>query len=453
MILGAAPLTHPPDAFLAALLLELIVIIAAARLGGRLFRLLGQPQVIGETAAGLLLGPSFFGRYFPEAFAFLFPTQDAWPELAMALRALSEIGLILLMFLVGLEFEFGHLTHLGRTSAVVSIAGIVGPLVCGIALAAVLYGPLASAPTGTADAPGPPIDRPAFSLFLGVALSITAIPVLSRIMLDFGLTRTRLGVLVIAAAAGDDILSWTLLATVGPLARGGADFGVVARMLGLTVLFAAGTWFVVRPLLKRYVGRAMQSGDGELSVGTLAPVLLVVLAAGAATHAIGVHSVFGPFIVGATLWDEPRFREAVSRRMRDFVFVFFLPIFFASTGLRTNIGSLDSPRMWLYCGLVIAAAVAGKALCCGLAARFIGKLSWAESSCVAAMMNTRGLIELIVINVGRELGVIPDSVYCMLVLMALATTLMTAPALRRLLPHVAEIREGDAGRSSAVHAA
>jgi Kef-type K+ transport system membrane component KefB len=442
MMLGAATTTHSADALLSALLLQLIIIIVAARLGGRLFRLFGQPQVVGETAAGLLLGPSFFGHFFPAAFAQVFPTQADWPELAMALRSLSEIGLILLMFLVGQEFEFGHLRHLGRTSAVVSLAGVVGPLACGFALAAVLYEPLA------ADR-----ERLAFSLFMGVALSITAIPVLGRIMLEFGLTRTRLGVLVIAAAAGDDIASWTLLAMVGPLAKGGADFGLVARMLGLTVLFTAGVWFVVRPLLKRYVGRAMAAGDGELSVGTLAPVLVVVLAAAAATHLIGIHSVFGPFIVGAALWDEPRFRDAVSGRMRDFVFVFFLPIFFASTGLRTNIGSLDSPMMWLYCGLVIAAAVAGKAVCCGAAARFFGRLSWAESSCVAAMMNTRGLIELIVINVGRELGVIPDSVYCMLVLMALATTLMTAPALRRLLPRVAEMRDLKAQDLSAVHAA
>jgi Kef-type K+ transport system membrane component KefB len=428
MILGAAA-GHSVEALLPAVLLQLIVIIAAARVGGRLFRFLGQPQVVGETAAGLLLGPSFFGHFFPATFGAVFPNAADWPELTAAMRMLSELGLVFLMFLIGQEFNFGHLRKLGRASVAVSAFGIVVPCCLGLLLAQFMHSQVA------ADC-----DRLGFTLFMAVALSITAIPVLARIMLEFDITRTRIGVLTISAAAVDDVVGWTLLAIVGAVVRGGADPGEILRMVALTLLFTAGVWFAVRPVLKWRLGRVLEAGRGELTIESLAMVLVVALAAAGATHWIGIHSIFGPFIVGAALWDEEAFRGAVSRRMRDFVFAFFLPIFFTFTGLRTNIGSLDSPTMWLFCGLVLAAGITGKVLGCGPAARIFGKLTWVESGCVAAMMNTRGLMELIVINVGRELGVIPDGVYCMLVLMAIATTLMTAPILRRLLPRIDEVR-------------
>ena len=420
--------THAVEELLPAVLGQLIVIIGAARLGGFVFQKLGQSQVVGEIAAGLLLGPSFFGRCFPAAFAALFPSADAWPEATMAVRMMSELGLILLMFVVGLEFDFGHLRHSGRAATAVSLMGVLLPGALGLTLAQLLWS--AAAPT---------CDRLGFSLFMGVALSITAIPVLARIMLELGLTRTRLGVLTMTAAAIDDVLGWTLLATVSAVVAGGFEPWATLRMLALAGLFVLVAVGIVRPIAKRLLAPALPESSEELSIHALAAVLVLILAAGMATHAIGIHSIFGPFVVGASLWDEPALRQALGRRLRDFVFAFFVPIFFAYTGLRTDVGTLDTPVLWGCCLLVLAAAVAGKVLGCGWAARRFGGLSHAEAGCVALLMNTRGLMALVVIDVGRELHVIPDAVYCMLVLMALTTTLMTAPLVKRLLKRVDEL--------------
>ncbi len=410
-----AETVHETESFLFSVLLQLAVIIAAARIGAWLFARLGQPQVVGEIAAGLLLGPSFFGRISPDMY------EAVFPEIGRSPKVLSELGLVFLMFLIGLEFEFGHLRKLGRAAAGVSIAGIVLPFSLGIALGWAMHPHVATAHS-----------RTGFVLFMAVCMSITAIPVLARIMLEFNLTRTRLGALTIAAAAIDDATGWTLLATVSAIVGGNFEPLAAARMLGLTALFAVGVFFVVRPVLIGWSRRALAGESRELSVGSLAMLIVLILVAALATNRIGIFSIFGPFVLGASLWDQHELREAVTRRLRDFVTAFFLPIFFTYTGLRTNVGLLDTWELWLFCGLVLAAAIVGKTLGCGLAAR-TGGMSWRESGCVAAMMNTRGLMELIAINVGRELGVIPDSVYCMLVLMALVTTLMTAPILRRLL--------------------
>lgn len=420
--------SHAVEELLPAVLGQLIVIIAAARLGAYVFQKLGQPQVVGEITAGLLLGPSAFGKLFPEQFAALFPSAEVWPELVMAIRMMSELGLILLMFLVGMEFDFGHLRHTGRAAAAVSLMGVVLPGALGALVAQVLW------PTTAADH-----DRLGFSLFLAVALSITAVPVLGRIMLEYNLTRTRLGVLTITAAAVDDVLGWTLLATVSAVVVGKFELLRTLVMIGESALFVAVVWLLIRPLVRRFLDAAIRRADGELTIGSLAAILILILAAAVTTHTIGIHSIFGPFVVGASLWDDPRLREAVGRRMRDFVFALFVPIFFASTGLKTDVGRLDTPLLWALCGLVIVAAVVGKAVGCGWAARRFGGLSRAESGCVAALMNTRGLMALVVIDVGRELGVIPDTVFCMLVVMALGTTLVTAPVLKRLLPYVDEV--------------
>lgn len=291
------------------------------------------------------------------------------------------------------------------------------------------------------------VNRADFVLIVAVALSITAIPILGRIMIELNIHRTRLGTLTITAAAIDDALGWILLAAVGAMIHGGFKFWAVAEMAVLTAGFVAACWFVARPLLTRSTEYLLSRGNGDLSVVGLSAVLVTVFFAAAVTNAIGIFAIFGPFVVGAALSDRNDFREAVGRRLQGIVYALFLPVFFTYTGLRTNVGLLESGRDWIMCGLVVAAAMAGKMLGCGAAAR-LGGLSWRDCGCVAVMMNTRALMGLIAINVGRELGVVPDRVFSMLVIMAVATTLLTTPVLRRLLggEHLGSEAQGRSGR-------
>jgi Kef-type K+ transport system membrane component KefB len=414
----------PVEDVVRPILILLAVIIVAARLFGALFRRLGQSTVVGEIAAGLVLGPSVLGRLWPEAFAFLFrPTVAGVPPelfdtlVGWILTTLSQIGLILLLFLVGLEFDFSHLRWHGKAALAISIAGVVLPFGLGLALAP----PLMAA----AERPVEPIG---FALFLGTALAITAIPVLARMMMELNIAPTRLGTIVIAAAAVDDATGWILLATIAAVVQVSLDLGKTLLMVVETVGFGLGMAFIARPILRGWARRAIQRGRGELSINSLAILLALLFTCSIVTSLIGVFAVFGAFLFGAVLSGEHAFREAAARRLRDFVTAFFVPIFFTFTGLRTNLGSLDSWQLWLLCGLVIAMAVAGKLGGCGLTARLFG-FSWREAVCIGGLMNTRGLMELIVINLGKDLGVLPDSVFGMLVLMALATTLMTTPIL------------------------
>jgi Kef-type K+ transport system membrane component KefB len=278
--------------------------------------------------------------------------------------------------------------------------------------------------TGTAVPPG------GFALFLGVALAITAIPVLARIMMELNITRTRLGTIAITAAAIDDTAGWILLATVSAVVRTQFEPMATARMVGETIAFALGMVFVVRPTVKRWI-RWTMNRRGEFGLGALAILLAILFGCSVLTASIGIFAVFGAFMLGAVLSDELEFQAAVSAKLRDVATGFLLPIFFTATGLRTNIGSLGSWTMALWAAIVFAAAIFGKLAGCGFAARWSG-FSLRESACIGAMMNTRGLMELVVVNLGYELRVLPPSVYCMLVLMALGTTLMTMPLLRRL---------------------
>jgi Kef-type K+ transport system membrane component KefB len=267
-----------------------------------------------------------------------------------------------------------------------------------------------------------------FALFLGTALSITAIPVLGRIMVELGITRTRLGAVTIASAAVDDATGWILLASVAAVVNGKFEFWSMLRMIGLTLLFTATMIFAVRPLLARWARWVMRRGHGEIGINDLALLIVGVLLCAIATNLIGIFAIFGAFFFGAVLSGEREFCEALLRRMRDFMTVFFLPIFFTYTGLRTDIGSLHSLQMWLICVVVIFAALLGKWGGCGFAARMAG-FTRREASCIGVMMNTRGLMELIVINVGYELHVIPKSMFCILVLMSLVTNVMATPLL------------------------
>jgi Kef-type K+ transport system membrane component KefB len=397
-------------------LIQLSVIIVAARMGAWLLGKFGQPQVVGEIMAGLVLGPSLLGRLAPGTVEFLFPANAV-----LVFRVLSELGLVLLMFLIGLEFEFSHLRQVGRAAVAVAGAGIALPFTLGVALALWIH-PLVAVE----------VNRLGFVLIVAVALSITAIPILGRIMIELNIHRTRLGTLTITAAAIDDAVGWILLAAVSALIHGGFDLWTVVRMVLLTIAFVIVCWLVSRTLLAQTMDFLLRRADGELSLVGLSTVLVMVFVAAAATNMIGIFAIFGPFVLGAVLSDQHEFRDAVNRRLREIVYALFLPIFFTYTGLRTNVGSLESWGDWWLCGLVVAAAIAGKMAGCGLASR-AGGLSWRESGCVAVMMNTRALMGLIAINVGRDMGVVPDRVFCMLVIMAVVTTLLTTPLLRRLL--------------------
>ncbi len=396
-------------------IIQLIVIVSAARIFGLLLRKLGQPLVCGEIAAGLILGPSVFGGMFPNLFHRVFD-----PSVGPFFAVMSQIGLILLMFLIGLEFDFGHLSGNRRTAISVSLVGILLPFSLGVVLGRWMHGALGLG--------GSWIN---LALFMGTAMSITAIPILGRIMVELNINRTRLGSITISAAAADDATGWILLALITAIVRSTLDPVKLALMVAETVGFALFMVKLVRPALKKWTVSHLRAHQGQLSLTGLAFLLILVFLSALATNLIGIFSIFGAFFFGAILFDQAEFRQAVQERVRDFVTVFFLPIFFTYTGLRTDIGTM-SGGLWIMCGFVVGAAFIGKFGGCALAARANG-LPWREASMIGVMMNTRALMELIVINLGYDLGIIPKSVFFMLVLMAVRTTFVTAPVLRRLV--------------------
>jgi Kef-type K+ transport system membrane component KefB len=421
------------ESILLPVLYQLAIIVLVARIFFVLFRKLRQPGVVGEIVAGLVLGPSVLGYLWPQAEAAIFHPQVAGVDpqlfdvvLRWVFMMMAQLGLVFLLFLIGLEFDFSHLRRHSRAAIAISATGVALPFVLGVALVPLLLPNIEPHPDG---GPVPPLG---FALFLGTALSITAIPVLGRMMLELGINRSQLGAVTISAAAVDDATGWILLSTVAAIVAGNFAVGGVLLRIGLTAAFAIGMVFLARPLLLKWATAAMRRGDSDLGLNDLAVLLAIVLVASIATNLIGIFAVFGAFITGAVLSSHHEFREAITRRLRDFMTVFFLPIFFTYTGLRTEVGSLHSIGMWLLCATVVAAAIAGKLLGCGIAARVSG-FGLRESACIGTMMNTRGLVELIVINLGYEMHVIPKSVFCMLVLMALVTTIMTTPILLRLM--------------------
>jgi Kef-type K+ transport system membrane component KefB len=411
-----SPVNVQMEHVLLVVILQLIIIIAAARLFGLIFRHLGQPQVCGEIAAGLILGPSFFGRFFPNVFVHVFQ-----PSQGLVFSTLSQIGLILLMFLIGLEFDFSHLRTHGHIALSISLAGIILPFGLGLGIAQLLHPFIAQN-----------IDRLGFSLFIATALSITALPVLGRMLTEFNIARTRLGSLTITAAAVDDASGWIILALVTAIVRARFSPLMTLAMIAEALGYALFVIFVARPILCRWTARMLRRSGGELSVSALATLLVIIFLSATITNLIGLFSIFGAFIVGAILYDQHDFREAVSRRLRDFVTVFFLPIFFTYTGLRTDVGTMHGRLMWALCGLLVLTAIAGKIGGCTAAALLNG-VTRKEAWSIGVLMNTRGLMELIVINLGHDMGVIPTSVFFMLVVMAVVTTYMTSPLMRRLV--------------------
>jgi len=405
------------EALVVATLLQLIVIIAAARLAGNFARLVGQPRAVGEIIAGLLLGPSLLGHFWPELSAFVFNPIAATPMLV-----LSQIGLIFLMFQLGCDFDFRHLRHSHNSRAVgyVAAASIAIPALSGVILGWFIAPVLA-----------PEIDRLAFSLFIGVALCITALPTMGRILREYGLTRDEIGVVAISAAAINDVTGWVLLAGVAAYSASSFSWSFTALQIGGLIALLLALFYLGRPVAD-WLLRRWPVTNGEMSANLLAIVLAGIFLAGIATEKLGVFTIFGGFLFGLLFHRHEEFALAWRRQIGQFVLVFFLPIFFTYTGLRTNILGLTSLADWAWCLLLVTVAILSKIVPVTLAARASG-VTPANAGILGILMNTRALMELIVLNLGYSLGIIPQKVFTMLVVMAVCTTIMTAPLLRRAL--------------------
>lgn len=392
------------------LLLQLLVVIAVARSAGLLFRRLGQTAVIGEMAAGILLGPSLLGKALPSVETFLFP-----PSSLPLLQLLSQLGVVLFMFVVGMEVDVQRLRQRARATVIISNAGIAVPFCLGILLSLFLYANFAP----------PQVRFVVFALFTAVAMSITAFPVLARIIAERGLTGTELGNTAIGCAAIDDVTAWCLLTGVIAVARSEGLAGP-AVTIALAVLFSIVVLKGVGPRAEAFFGRTRV--EQRPGAATLAWAVCFAFASALVTEAIGIHALFGAFIAGVALSSAREVRETVRDAVEPLAAVVLLPLFFAAAGLRTEIGLLDSARDWAVCGLVVAVAIAGKLGGVSLAARWSG-MNWRDALAIGALMNTRGLMELVVLSVGYELGIISPAFYTIMVVMALATTCMAGPML------------------------
>ena len=391
------------------LLLQIIVILILAGLFRWLFRRIHQPPVMGEMLAGIVLGPSVLGLIYPPALSFLFPA----PSLE-TLRLLSQIGVVLFMFVVGMEVNVRQLREKGSAAVMISHASIVVPFLLGSALSLLLYRELA--PPGT--------SFNAFALFIGVAMSITAFPVLARILEDRGLTQTTLGSIAITCAAVDDVTAWCILALVIALVKS-TGIATSALTVGLTLVFAAAMLFVVRPQLARVI----KEPDSQLHRRRLIPIILAfVLACALITETIGIHALFGAFIAGVVMPPSTEFRIFLKDKLEAFGSYALLPLFFAFTGLRTQVGLLNDSQAWVLCAVIILVAIAGKLGGSMLMSRWTG-MNWSQSFSIGVLMNTRGLVELVVLNIGYDLGILSGRIFAMMVLMALVTTFMTGPLL------------------------
>lgn len=400
---------------LAHLLLAMAVITLLARFMGGVFRrYLKQPPVIGEIVAGLMLGPSLLGAISPAAYEFVLPAA-----MAPYLGIVSKIGVVLFMFLVGLDLDTRLLRGNTHVTIAISHASIVAPFLLGALLALALY-PLYS----TSD-----VSFTVFSLFLGVSLSVTAFPVLARILHDRQVQHTKLGATALACAAVDDVSAWTLLAFVAGIAT--TKVAGAAWTVAWVVLYVAAMFLVVRPLIARFLAFENRC-VGPLSHTSLAIVFAGLLLSAVATEAIGIHALFGAFLLGAMLPHSGRLADGIRARLEDVVIVLFLPSFFAFTGMRTEIGLVNTAQDWIVCVLVIVVATLGKFGGTYVAARLTG-LTGRRSAALGILMNTRGLMELIVLNLGLDLKVISPTVFTMFVLMALVTTFATTPLLDVLL--------------------
>jgi Kef-type K+ transport system membrane component KefB len=403
-----------PGRTFAAFFVAVAIVMLVARLFGMLAVRLRQPRVMGEVVAGITLGPTILGWLVPDLQTAIFPT-DIIPFIGVV----ANLGLIFYMFLVGLEIDLSHLRGRLSQAAAISNASVALPMILGVAVALPIY-----------ELVGPDEEFVAFALFMGVAMSITAFPVLARILVERRMLKRPIGALVLACAAIDDVTAWFLIGLATAVAVAGS-FGDVAVTVVLAVIFCLAMALLVRPL----VGRVSDAYDeaGRVPGGWVALIFAGVLLAAFTTEVIGIALIFGAFIMGLVMPRHAELTEDVTRRMEDFVVTLLLPLFFAYTGLRTDIGLLDRPILWAITLLLIAIAIVGKMAGAYIAARFTG-FRRKPAAVIGTLMNTRGLTELIVLNLALEKGVISEALFAMLVIMALVTTFMAGPVLKLLDP-------------------
>lgn len=395
---------------LSILLLQVIIILFTSRIFGILFRKLGQQTVIGEIIAGVFLGPSIFGWLFPEQFEFIFPHNSF-----LSLQFLSQVGLAFFMFVIGMELDLSKIKNKTHDAVIISHVSILFPFFLGTCVSYYIFQELA--PKG--------VSFLSFALFMGIAMSITAFPVLARIIKERGLTKTPLGVLAITCAAADDVTAWCLLAATIAIVKAGSITSSLFT-IGLAIIYIILMLYVIKPWLQKMSDKRFKAEKMDKTVVGIS--FFILLLSAYFTEVIGIHALFGAFIAGVIMPNNIRFKEILTDKVEDVSTILLLPIFFAFTGLRTQIGLLGEGHLWIFCILIICVAVFGKLAGSALTAKIIGQ-TWKDSLSLGALMNTRGLMELIVLNIGYDLGVFGPELFSILVLMALFTTFMTGPIL------------------------
>ena len=398
---------------LSILLLQVIIILFTSRIFGIIFKKLGQQTVVGEIIAGIFLGPSILGWLFPDLSSFLFPHNSF-----ISLQFLSQIGLAFFMFVIGMELDLSKIRNRANDAVMISHVSIIFPFFLGTCLSYYIFNKLAPADIGFTS----------FALFMGIAMSITAFPVLARIIKERGLTKTPLGVLAITCAAADDVTAWCLLAAVIAIVKAGSLASSLFT-IGLALLYIVFMIYVLKPWLQKISDRRIMREKIDKTVIGIA--FFVLLVSAYFTEIIGIHALFGSFIAGVIMPNNIRFKETLTDKVEDISTILLLPIFFAFTGLRTQIGLLNESHMWTLCLIVILVAVFGKLIGSAFTAKIIGR-SWKDSLSIGALMNTRGLMELVVLNIGYDLGILGPEIFAIMVLMALTTTLMTGPFLNTI---------------------
>nr|WP_277466068.1 cation:proton antiporter [Parabacteroides sp. PF5-6] len=390
------------------LLLQIIVILLCCRLFGWVFMKIGQPTVVGEIIAGIVLGPSILGHWLPEISGFLFPMESL-----DNISLLSQFGLILFMFAIGMELDLTEVRKKLKETILISHTSTVVPFFLGMLTAYFVY-------DNYADKNIPFLS---FALFIGIAMSITAFPVLARIIQEKGLTKTHLGSISLASAANGDITAWCLLAVVIAIAQAGTMLSAVYNII-FSVLYLLAMFLMVRPFM-RMIGQVYHNKE-VIGKGLIAFIFITLLSSAYVTEILGLHALFGAFMAGVVMPENIKFRKIMAEKVEDVSLSLFLPLFFASTGLHTQIGLLNTPQLWGLCLIFTLVAIAGKFGGATLSARIVGE-NWKNSLYIGALMNTRGLMELIVLTIGYEMGILSPTIFVMLVIMTLVTTFMTAP--------------------------
>lgn len=401
-------LMHHVESSIGILLLQIIVILITCRLFGWLFAKMQQPTVIGEIVAGIVLGPSVLGHLLPSASAFLFPFDSL-----QNINMLSQFGLILFMFAIGMELNITEVRQKLKETILISHTSTIFPFFLGMVTAYFLYNKYAYESTPFLS----------FALFVSIALSITAFPVLARIIQEKGLTKTHLGTISLASAANGDITAWCLLAVVVAIAQAGSMLSAIYN-IGFSFIYLLLMFTVIRPFL-RMIGHIYHNKE-VVDKGLVAFMFLLLIVSSYLTEILGLHALFGAFVAGVVMPDNIKFRKIMTEKVEDVSLALFLPLFFVSTGLRTEIGLLNSPELWYMCGIFILVAIIGKFGGSLVAARFVGE-TWKDSLYIGALMNTRGLMELVVLTIGYDMKILTPPIFVMLVLMTLVTTFMTTP--------------------------